>query len=199
MHQIREEILQITPLVFQIFEALGLMVNMEKSLLIPQQELEFLGFLVNSVSLYLAFPTKEDTTECPNPYASTAGVNKRHIARFVGRLQPQQELSGRLHSTTGPYNTWWTQWLHWTNPLQPGWPSSVSTWTSPREPRWTCPGGFPYYRDSMMVSPLVPLTPDITIESDASNTGWGACQRKPKQEGCDQSKSLWTTSTIWSC
>ena len=42
MHQIMEEILQITPLVCQMFKALGLMVNMEKSLLVPQQELEFL-------------------------------------------------------------------------------------------------------------------------------------------------------------
>ena len=59
IYQIRGEILHITPLVCQMFKALGLMVNMEESLLIPQQELEFLGFLVNSVSLYLAYRTEK--------------------------------------------------------------------------------------------------------------------------------------------
>ena len=38
-------------------------------------------------------------------------------------------------------------------------------------------------RDSMMVSPLLPHTPDITIESDASNIGWGACHREVQTGG----------------
>ena len=59
MHHSGEEMVQITPLACQVFEALGLMVNMVKSQLTPQQELEFLGFLVNSVSQHLVFLTEK--------------------------------------------------------------------------------------------------------------------------------------------
>jgi len=42
---------------------LGLIVNLKKSQLIPAQNMEFLGFLVNSVSMHLAFLTKNLTRE----------------------------------------------------------------------------------------------------------------------------------------
>jgi len=38
------ELAQLTPLICQLFEALGLVVNQKKSILTPLQTLEFLGF-----------------------------------------------------------------------------------------------------------------------------------------------------------
>ena len=58
MHQEREHLMQLTSLLCQMFEALGLIVNIDKSQLTPSQKIEFLGFLVNSVPLHLAFPSE---------------------------------------------------------------------------------------------------------------------------------------------
>ena len=69
---------QITPLVSQVFKALGLMVNMVKSQLILQQELESLGFLNLPTSGFPERENEENTTEFPNPSAATAGLDKRH-------------------------------------------------------------------------------------------------------------------------
>ena len=44
LHQVKEELIQLTPLICQFLEALGLVVNQKKSLLIPQQRMEFWGF-----------------------------------------------------------------------------------------------------------------------------------------------------------
>ena len=38
-------------------------------------------------------------------------------------------------------------------------------------------------QDSMMVSALLPPVPDMNIQSDASNTGWGACQQEARTGG----------------
>ena len=43
----------------QLFESLGLMVNQKKSVLIPTQELEFLGFHLCSVTMRLSIPSKK--------------------------------------------------------------------------------------------------------------------------------------------
>ena len=54
MHHSKEELLQVVPLICQLFKALGLVVILEKSQMVPKQEMEFLGFWVNSTSLQLA-------------------------------------------------------------------------------------------------------------------------------------------------
>jgi len=50
---------QLTPLICQLFDALGLVVNLKKSMLSPQQTLEFLGFQVDTVNLQLIFPAEK--------------------------------------------------------------------------------------------------------------------------------------------
>ena len=166
MHQIREKILQITPLVCQIFEALGLMVNMEKSLLVPQQELEFLGFLVNSVSLHLAFPTEKmrKIQQNARTLMYQQQVSIRDIARFVGKASASARAiwQAPLHyralqymmNSVAPMDqslaTRMTKFSVNLN-LTEGAKMDLSWWIS-------------LNRDSMTVSPLVPLTPDITIK-----------------------------------
>ena len=51
LHQVKEELIQLIPLISQLFEeALGLVANQTKSGSIPQQRMEFLGFLVDTVT-----------------------------------------------------------------------------------------------------------------------------------------------------
>ena len=52
LHQVKEELIQLIPLISQMFEAPGLVVNQTKSVLIPQQRMEFLGFLIDTVTLH---------------------------------------------------------------------------------------------------------------------------------------------------
>ena len=48
LYQVKEELIQAIPLICQFFETLGLVINQKKSILIPQQRMEFLGFLVDA-------------------------------------------------------------------------------------------------------------------------------------------------------
>jgi len=66
MHHSERKLTQQPSIVCWLFEALGLMVNQEKSQLVPKQEMEFLGFLVNSTSLNLGLPAKK-MSKTPEP------------------------------------------------------------------------------------------------------------------------------------
>ena len=59
MHQGRAQLEQITQLICQLFESLGLIVNQKKSILTPTQELEFLGFRLCSMTMRLSLPPKK--------------------------------------------------------------------------------------------------------------------------------------------
>ena len=59
LHQSREELECLAPLICSLFEALGLVINTKKSILIPQQVIESLGFLINSVTLQIQMPQEK--------------------------------------------------------------------------------------------------------------------------------------------
>ena len=114
MHQSREQLILLIPSVCQIFQALGLMVNREKSQLTPQQEIEFLGFLVNSASLHLAFPPKKmrKIQQDARTLINRQVVSIRDLARFVGKASASaraiwqaplhyRALQNMIHSVTG--------------------------------------------------------------------------------------------------
>ena len=105
MHQSREELILLILLVYRMFQALGLMVNMEKSQLTPKQEMEFLGFLMNSVSLHLAFPTEKmrKIQQDAQSLIQQKLVSIRDWPDLLGKPLPQQEPFGKLPCTTGLY------------------------------------------------------------------------------------------------
>ena len=59
LHQSREELEGLAPLICSLFKALGLVINTKKSILIPQQVTEFLGFLINSVTPQIQMPQEK--------------------------------------------------------------------------------------------------------------------------------------------
>jgi len=59
MHHSKAELLQFLSLICQLFKALDLMVNLEKSQMVPKQEMEFLGFQINSASFQLVFQSRK--------------------------------------------------------------------------------------------------------------------------------------------
>jgi len=82
------ELIQLTFLICQLFEALGLMVNCENSQLIPKQEMEFLGIRVNSTPLNLGLPAEKMRKIQQNARAffNQQLVSVRDLARFVGKV-----------------------------------------------------------------------------------------------------------------
>jgi len=176
MHQIREELILLIPLVCQMFQALGLMVNMEKSQLTPKQEIEFLGFLVNSLSLHLAFPPEKmrKIQQEARTLIQRQLVSIRDLARFVGKASASaraiwqaplhyralQEVINSVAEADQPLASRISRFninLHLSMEAK----RDLSWWIS-------------LERDSLMVSPLLPRIPNMIIECDASNTGWGA-------------------------
>ena len=59
LHQSKEHLHQISQLTCQLFESLGLMVNLNKSILTPTQELEFLGSELCSQTMALSVPSEK--------------------------------------------------------------------------------------------------------------------------------------------
>ena len=59
LHQSREELECLAPLICSLFKALGLVINTKKSILISQQVVEFLGFLINLLTLQIQMPQEK--------------------------------------------------------------------------------------------------------------------------------------------
>ena len=93
LHQDREEIEHLSLLICNFFEALGLVINTKKSLLIPQQSTEFLRFLIRSVTLQIQMPRTGEAEEIQKDNRELLqhqSVTVWNLARFVGKT-----VSGR--------------------------------------------------------------------------------------------------------
>ena len=59
MAQTLKEILQAKETLIFLLQNLGFVINIKKSQLTPVKEIEFLGLVINSVNMTLAFPRKK--------------------------------------------------------------------------------------------------------------------------------------------
>ena len=184
LHQNREQLHQITQLICQLLEALGLMVNQKKSITNPTQELEFLGFQVGSISMNLSIPSeklrkiRQDARrmlDCPQ-------VTVREVARFVGkavstlRAIPLAPLHYRalqmlmnsvlpLNYTLEEVNKKYETFLTLTAACK----ADLTWWVS--------------LEQSHLGTPVCPPCPTVTVHLDASNKGWGAVLNGQTQTG----------------
>lgn len=85
----------------ECFDSLGFVIHPDKSVLIPTQELEFLGFLLNSISMTIRLPPSKAAhvkSACENLLLKTK-VTVRELAHVIGFLVsslPGVQF-GRLH------------------------------------------------------------------------------------------------------
>jgi len=178
LHQVKEELIQLIPLISQLFEALGLIVNQTKSVLIPQQRIEFLGFLVDAMALHLIFPAEKlrKIQQLANHLLHQQRVSVRDLARFVGKASAAtraiwqaplhyRALQFLINSVVPPENqaehatVKFNTNLNLTKEAE----NDLTWWIS-------------LDHKIPMQSPILPRAPSMTIESDASNKGWGAHQ-----------------------
>ena len=173
LHQSREELECLAPLICTLFEAMGLVINTKKSLLIPQQTTEFLGFLINSTTLQIQMPQEKlrKIQHDARWLLQHQSITVRDLARFVGKttalskaiwqaplhyrgiqalmnsVLPEAEDNSALTSRFNvrlPLSEEAQQDLHW--------------WVS-------------LDRTLPLQAPLLPRVPNMTITSDASNMG----------------------------
>ena len=173
MHHLKEELSQFLPLICQLFEALGLMVNLEKSQMVSKQEMEFLGFQINSVSLQLVFPVKKMQQDA-RALLQRHSVSVRDLARFMGKVTATRRAIWQAPL----YYRALQRMINSVVPIDQPLPARASkfnttlhlTIDAEKELSWW----ISLDRSLMMTAPLLPRTLDMIIESNASNTGWGA-------------------------
>ena len=154
--------------------ALGFYVNEEKSIPGPTQEIDFLGFLINSRTMILAVTSeklKSLITQCKDLVQSQE-TSIRHLAQIIGTMNSLtqailptplnyrglQELKNEALAHHLSYdaqillNQRAKMDLRW-------WIEHAKQWNSRQ---------------------ILPQKPALTLETDASNTGWGAVCVSPR-------------------
>ena len=178
LHQGREELESLAPLICNLFEALGLVINTKKSLLVPQQSTEFLGFLIKSVTLQIQMPQeklRKIQQDARGLLQQHQSVTVRDLARFVGKTTASCKAiwQAPLHyrgiqalmnsvSPEGEDNSALTGRFNIRLPLSEEARQDLLWWVS-------------LDRTVPLQAPLLPRVPSMIITSDASTTGWGAC------------------------
>ena len=149
------------------FLNLGFVIHPSKSVLIPTQELEFLGFLLNSNSMTIRLPPRKATTvrqACEN-LLTQSNPTIREVAQVIGLLVSSLpgvqfgELHYRhlernkilaLQANKGDYDA----------------PMSLSA-KARSELHWWVTNVNTAFKNIMHTNP------DLILTTDASNTGWG--------------------------
>ncbi|XP_068674488.1 uncharacterized protein [Montipora foliosa] len=143
----------------ECFDSLGFVIHPEKSVLIPTQELEFLGFLLNSISMTIRLPP----SKAAHVKSACLLVSSLPGVQF-GRLhyrQLEKDKSRALQLCKGNYDG----------------PVTLSN-DSRSELEWWV---------NNITSSFMPITqgkPDFILTADASKIGWGAVCGDNKTGGC---------------
>ncbi len=171
MEETRQLALQHAATTLNLLEGLGFVVNYPKSLLIPSQEIEFLGYIVNSLNLSLSLPKdkiKKVRQNCQKLLDNPV-IIVRKLAKFLGLLSAsiQAVFPAPLH---------YRYLQHAKNSVlkqQKSYEALVNLDPEAlQEVQW--------WRENLTAwneKALLHQSTDLTSETDASLQGWGAhCQ-----------------------
>ena len=151
-----------------LLQGLGFMINYVKPVLVPSTKMEFLGFVVDFITLSLALPRdkiRNVRKECQTLLDSQL-VTVRQLARLLGHLTStiQTVFPGLLH------------FRHLQNEKNRALGNSQTyDSTTPLSPQ--AREKLVWWRDNLVAwngKALVSGSPDLVIETDASQQGWGA-------------------------
>ena len=188
LHQDKDRLRHMVQLISQLFEGLGLMVNHKKSILLPAQNLGFLGFNINSQTMQISLPQEKmrKIQQDSSQLLAQQSVSVHQIAQFVGkttatlRALPTAPLHYRalqfLMNSVAPVNytqEGTTDKFNTIVQLDPESKTDLTWWSS--------------LNRKDLSTPVIPPAPSVTIESDASNQGWGAVL-----EGQTRTGGVWT-------
>ena len=167
----------------ELFQALGLVINEEKSQFQPTQEIVFLGFRISTKTMTISLPMDKirNIVQEAKRLLGKNAVSVRNLAAFVGkttaakqaiRVAPLfhrhlQALINNIisHLTTEEMCKAYGQIVE----LSEGAREEL-TWWAREAVKWD-------------LAPILPPRPDLTIETDASLAGWGATCRGARSGG----------------
>jgi hypothetical protein len=165
-----------TRTVLKLLTSLGFEINRKKSSLIPSNQVEYLGFLIDSRKMRLFIPSKKITrlASVIRNFTKAKRVSLRKTARVLGKLQ---------HVGTGTFGdrVMTRALLRLKNAMlkEGDWKTNPSMKIPPEVHRelqtWL------QILSSNKGKPLIIRTPSLTITTDASSTGWGATLYKGKK------------------
>ena len=154
---------------------LGFVVNMDKSILFPSQEMEFLGVLVSSIHMSFSLPESKVLNlrnDCRRLLSSRT-ASQSDLARLIGKMIAAKAavFQAPLHYRALQHQK--NSLDHQGVPLHQKvildieaildlewWVTNLATANS---------------------RPVKPLLPDLLIQSDASGSGWGLCATGSRQ------------------
>ena len=163
-------------IVIQLLSWLGFIINVDKSVLVPTQQIEFLGFIINSRDLSLSLPKRRVDSilgSCKN-LLPRAIAPVREVASLVGKMQAAcpAVLPAALH-----YRALQKQVSQVT--CKGNWKVSVKISPSSKvDMKWWI-GSLRIWNHRHFFLGEV----DLEILSDASLTGWGATCQGEKTQG----------------
>ncbi|KAK6011055.1 reverse transcriptase [Ostertagia ostertagi] len=154
----------------QIFEHLGLCINHAKSQLVPTQELEFLGLIIDArLGEFRIPPKKLDRIRSEaSSIAQRGAISARELAAFLGRIN--------FIALASPYSTYMTRRLQ-REMIKCLDPLNSDSFENLIPLRGETLADMLWFRDKLDAYASHPFTlfsPDITITTDASKAGWGA-------------------------
>ena len=169
MAESRDLAIEHTTIAVNLLSSLSFVLNEGKSILVPTQELEFLGFLVNSVRMSLYLPrdkVKSIKRECQS-LLNNPSVSIRTLSRLLGKLSSsiQAVFTAPLH-----YRFLLTAKTMALKKTQCYESTLLLNRAAQEELLW--------WRDHLAAwngRSLLRKKDDLLIETDASNLGWGAC------------------------
>ena len=159
-----------------LFVALGFIVNIPKSVTVPTQCLEFLGFVINTQNMTITLPSQKiHPIQKEATHLSLDVVQVRTLAHFIGTL-----VATRPVVPTGPLHYRALQDLK-IKTLRKSSSYQVMGQVTKEvqlDLRW-----WVTQLPTCCSSPIVKQEATIVIKSDASDSGWGAVYQRVKTGG----------------
>lgn len=152
----------------QLLEGLGFVINMEKSQQKGVQKLEFLGFVIDSVSMTICLPLKKvkDIKQKCSRLLRDKVATVRQLSQIIGTLVATNlaVLPAPLHYRA--LQALKIEGLHRHHSYES---IVILNYQSSLDLQWWIT-----HLAENNGRPILQTAPDLTIESDASNMGWGA-------------------------
>ena len=151
----------------ELFQELGYMISVEKSVIEPTQEIEYLGFIINSREMKVSMTEKK--------VAKILELVQQMLDLNACRIRFTASVLGKM-TATGPANPWaslFTKRLEMakTEALR----AAKFDYDQVMEVGQECREDLHWWNENLrsLVKPIIRSSPELTICTDASLKGWG--------------------------
>ena len=152
--------------IIQVFMFLGFIINTSKSVLVPAQEIVFLGFHLSAITMCVSLPggKREEISKLCIDLHYRSHCSRRHLASVIGKL-----VSASMAIELGPLHYRGLQRLLISSEKLPWDSHLILDKNSILDLIW-----WSRLENLSAQSQILRQSPTLELRTDASNTGWGA-------------------------